>query len=97
VIHFLLSALLIVAASGNLAAREIRGAAPGDFDLYLLSLTWSPGFCASGGTAWQKDQCEAGALRGFLAHGLSPQGERDYPSDCRGQSWPAARPADHCL
>ena len=81
-IRILLAVALIVAASGSLFAREIRGAAPGDFDLYMLSLTWSPGFCASGGAAKQPDQCDAGSRLGFLVHGLWPQGERDYPSDC---------------
>ncbi|CAM5770389.1 Ribonuclease [Labrys miyagiensis] len=81
-IRILLAVALFVAAGGSLAAREIRGAAPGDFDLYLLSLTWSPGFCASGGASRQPDQCDAGSRLGFLVHGLWPQGERDYPVDC---------------
>lgn len=81
-IRFLLAVAMMVAASGNLAASEIRGAAPGDFDLYLLSLTWTPGFCATGGAAKQPGQCDAGARAGFLVHGLWPQGQNDYPSDC---------------
>lgn len=81
-IRLLLAAIVMVAASSGLAAREIRGAAPGDFDLYLLALTWSPGFCATGGAAKQPDQCDMGSRLGFLVHGLWPQGERDYPTEC---------------
>jgi ribonuclease T2 len=77
------SALVVMLAAGtSLAAREIKGAAPGDFDLYRFSLTWSPGFCASGGSAKQPDQCDAGSQPGFLVHGLWPRGERDFLSEC---------------
>lgn len=81
-IRLLLAAILMVAASSGLAAREIRGGAPGDFDLYLLALTWSPGFCATGGATKQPDQCDTGSRLGFLVHGLWPQGERDNPTEC---------------
>ena len=61
-------------------AREFRNASTGDFDLYVLSLTWSPGFCASGGDAKAPEQCASGA--GFLVHGLWPQYDRGYPTNC---------------
>jgi ribonuclease T2 len=82
VIRFLFAVLLMAAAGGELSAREVRGAAPGDFDLYLLSLTWTPGFCASSGGGSGRDQCGHGREPGFLVHGLWPQSERDYPADC---------------
>ena len=62
-----------------------RGASvPGRFDFYVLSLSWSPGFCAIGGDAKSRDQCRRGADIGFTVHGLWPQYERGYPSDCPG-------------
>jgi ribonuclease T2 len=66
-------------------ARESRGAAAGDFDLYLLALSWSPGFCASGGDAKAPDQCAAGTGFGFVVHGLWPQYTQGYPSYCEPQ------------
>ena len=60
---------------------------PGDFDFYVLSLSWSAGFCESPDATRARRQCEAGANLGFVVHGLWPQYERGYPSDCR----PAAR------
>jgi len=57
-------------------------AAPGDFDFYVLALSWSPGFCETGGAAKAPDQCAAGADLGFVAHGLWPQYQHGYPSDC---------------
>jgi ribonuclease T2 len=82
VIRWAAALVVMLAAGTSLAAREIRGAAPGDFDLYRFSLTWFPYFCASGGSAKQPDQCDAGSQLGFLVHGLWPQGERDFPSEC---------------
>jgi ribonuclease T2 len=56
--------------------------APGDFDFYLLTLSWSPGFCATGGASKSPEQCSAGANLGFVVHGLWPQFQHGYPSDC---------------
>ncbi len=66
-----------------------RGASrPGAFDFYVLSLSWSPGFCATGGEEKGKDQCREGADIGFTVHGLWPQYDHGYPSDCRGDTSP---------
>lgn len=60
-----------------------RGASqPGDFDFYVLSLSWSPGFCSTGGMEKAPTQCEPGAGLGFVVHGLWPQYERGFPQDC---------------
>src|ERR1700709_985537 len=40
-------------------ARQPVSVAPGDFDYYVLALSWSPGFCAlSGGR--DRQQCDGG-------------------------------------
>jgi ribonuclease T2 len=69
--------------------QALRTAAntPGDFDFYVLSLSWSPGFCETPAAARVHGQCETGANLGFVVHGLWPQYSRGYPSDCS----PAAR------
>jgi ribonuclease T2 len=65
------------------APPATAGAAPsGDFDFYVLALSWSPGFCATGGAAKAPDQCADGAGLGFVVHGLWPQFQHGYPSDC---------------
>ena len=62
-----------------------RGASRGgDFDFYVLALSWSSGFCATGGADKGKAQCDRGAGLGFVVHGLWPQYERGFPSDCGG-------------
>ncbi len=66
-----------------------RGASrPGDFDFYVLSLSWSPGFCATGGDEKGRDQCRTGSDIGFTVHGLWPQYAHGYPSDCDGTRSP---------
>lgn len=63
--------------------RDGRGGVPGDFDFYVLALSWSPGFCElDGGRGRNREQCAPGANLGFVVHGLWPQYERGYPSDC---------------
>ena len=60
--------------------------APGKFDFYVLALSWSPGFCDTGGGA--KAQCDPGSNLGFVVHGLWPQNEHGFPSDCGGPEAP---------
>jgi ribonuclease I len=67
-------------------ARDGTGT-PGDFDYYVLSLSWSSGFCETPAGERARGQCDAGANLGFVVHGLWPQYEHGYPSDCG----PAAR------
>ncbi|GAB4349907.1 MAG: ribonuclease [Oricola sp.] len=86
-------AALVVAAAALLAACEqestaAEAAAPAlpeaaDFDFFVLALSWSPSYCASEGTHANRQQCGPDAPpRGFVVHGLWPQYERGYPSDC---------------
>lgn len=64
------------------AAAQYRGGQAGDFDFYVLSLSWSPSYCASRSRP-DETQCGMGKRFGFVVHGLWPQYERGFPSDCR--------------
>jgi ribonuclease T2 len=79
-----LAALILASASFEASAQgERRGSAPGDFDFYVLALSWSPGFCAAGGGDDKgRDQCRTGSGLGFVVHGLWPQFDRGFPSEC---------------
>lgn len=55
----------------------------GQFDYYVLSLSWSPTFCALSGDAKGEDQCEPRHDHSFTLHGLWPQHETGWPADCR--------------
>jgi ribonuclease T2 len=63
-------------------AREHQ---PGDFDYYLLALSWSPTYCADVGEERRDPQCSfaGGRPYAFVLHGLWPQYERGWPSNCR--------------
>jgi ribonuclease T2 len=63
------------------------GGTPGNFDFYVLSLSWSSAFCETAAAARARGQCDPGANLGFVVHGLWPQYEHGFPSDCG----PAAR------
>jgi ribonuclease T2 len=58
-----------------------RADVPGDFDFYVLALSWSPTHCDIEGNP-NSPQCRAGTF-GFVVHGLWPQYERGYPENCR--------------
>ncbi len=62
---------------------------PGDFDFYVLALSWSPGFCDTGGAEKARAQCADGADLGFVVHGLWPQYNHGFPEDCGGISSPS--------
>lgn len=61
----------------------------GDFDLYILSLSWSPEYCA----AHRSDvtQCAADKHFGLVVHGLWPQyaSPRLDPASGKEAGWPA--------
>jgi ribonuclease T2 len=56
---------------------------PGEFDFYVLALSWSPSYCASEGPRANKQQCGTNRPFGFVVHGLWPQNEWGYPANCQ--------------
>jgi ribonuclease T2 len=52
------------------------------FDFYVLSLSWSPSYCAADEEEIRSQQCTGGRPYAFVVHGLWPQFERGYPEDC---------------
>ncbi|RWR10160.1 ribonuclease T2 family protein [Paenirhodobacter populi] len=79
-----LTALLTGAAllAGALSAKA-EGERAGQFDYYVMALSWSPGWCATDGRGREAAQCARGSGASFVLHGLWPQNELGYPSDCR--------------
>ena len=53
------------------------------FDYYVLTLSWSPGFCDLGGDEKSPQQCASPSSEGFVVHGLWPNNQRsENPEDC---------------
>ncbi len=79
----LLLAPLPATAQDNVAAAH--DGAPGQFDFYVLSLSWSPSFCAEAaerrGGAAPSLQCGARPYS-FVVHGLWPQYDKGFPEYC---------------
>ena len=63
-------------------AAFAEGERAGDFDYYLMSLSWSPTWCALEGDRRGSPQCDAEADYGWVLHGLWPQYEEGWPSYC---------------
>ena len=81
-----LAASLLVAGASAVGSQEARQNEAGQFDFYVLSLSWSPSFCASaaerhnGGTPSM--QCGARPYS-FVVHGLWPQYVKGFPEYCQ--------------
>jgi len=78
------AALLI--GSFGVQAQDRRQNAPGEFDFYVLALSWSPTFCEQAserGNSGRSQQVQCGGRPfAFVVHGLWPQYERGFPEYC---------------
>lgn len=75
-------ALACLLGGANAPARHHSrsgGGSAGEFDYYLLSLSWSPAFCLDSPDA---AECNGPRRFGFIVHGLWPQGDRNSPQHC---------------
>ena len=75
--------LMTLAALCWAGAARAEGEPAGDFDYYVLSLSWSAAWCALEGDARDDPQCDAGRGLTFVLHGLWPQYLEGWPSYCR--------------
>jgi ribonuclease T2 len=81
----LVFALLVLGplVTGPAAAQDRRQNTPGQFDYFVLALSWSPSFCEqSGDRPSARMQCSARPYS-FVVHGLWPQYERGFPEFCQ--------------
>jgi len=84
----------VAAVAAFLASTVVSGSAqdrrqnePGQFDFYVLSLSWSPSFCdavteRSAESAARQPEC-GDKPYAFIVHGLWPQYERGFPEFCQ--------------
>ncbi|WP_438959607.1 ribonuclease T2 family protein [Nereida sp.] len=70
---------------------QAAGEKSGDFDYYVLALSWSPTWCALEGDARGSEQCADDANFGWVLHGLWPQYNKGWPSYCPTPARAASR------
>ncbi len=91
---FTSAVLMAMLAAGAASAQDRRQNAAGEFDFYVLALSWSPTFCEAaserGNSGRSATQC-AGRPFSFVVHGLWPQYERGFPEYCQRPSPRLAR------
>src|ERR1700760_323395 len=85
----LLALAALIGLSAAASAQDRRQSAPGEFDFYVLSLSWSPSFCEAaserGNGGRSSAQC-GGRPFSFVVHGLWPQYEHGFPEYCQQPS-----------
>lgn len=64
-------------------AARAEGERAGDFDYYVVALSWSATWCTLTGDQRDDPQCDAGRGFDFTLHGLWPNYEEGFPSFCR--------------
>ena len=76
-------AVLLVGAGAS--AQDRRQNQPGQFDFYVLALSWSPSFCEAAGERGTPPHQQCGTARpySFVVHGLWPQYENGFPEFCQ--------------
>ena len=75
----------LVGSADIAAAQDRRQNEPGQFDFYVLALSWSPSFCEAAGERGRDARSSNAAARpySFVVHGLWPQYENGFPEFCQ--------------
>jgi ribonuclease T2 len=83
--RLLISLALAVVSIGMAAAQDRRQNTPGEFDFYVLALSWSPSFCEAAAERGNSGRSQVQCSRpySFVVHGLWPQYERGFPEYCQ--------------
>ena len=86
ILRAIVGILFLSVMGGTVSAQGRHKGEPGQFDFYVLSLSWSPSFCAAaaerGRGRMPALQCGARPFS-FVVHGLWPQYERGFPENCQ--------------
>ena len=78
------AAIALLLATLAATAQDQRRDTPGQFDFYILSLSWSPSFCAAERGRGRAASAQCGVRPySFVVHGLWPQYEKGFPEYCQ--------------
>lgn len=90
-LFFTIPVVLTAFAAVFTAPARAEGEQAGVFDYFVLSLSWSPNWCALEGDAKGSEQCDPSEDFGWVLHGLWPQYHRGWPDYCRTSEAPPTR------
>ncbi|KAA9005272.1 ribonuclease T2 family protein [Histidinibacterium aquaticum] len=85
--------ILSLLVPAPLAAQDRAG----EFDYYVLALSWSANWCALEGDARDSPQCDESRDYGWALHGLWPQYDRGWPDYCETAETPPTRRAAEAM
>jgi ribonuclease T2 len=81
--NLMTGALALGGLASAVSAQSLPPAATAPFDFYVMTLSWSPGFCDTGGEEKSPEQCAVGSGDAFVVHGLWPDNRMNAdPEDC---------------
>lgn len=87
-------ALLILVLTASAFARNRHRSTPqnssGQFDYYLLSLSWAPTYCSEHPND-NSTECRPGEHKAFVLHGLWPQSQSGPPPENCGSARPVSQ------
>ena len=92
--RLLLFVAVLTLCTAHRASAQQVSSPPGQFDYYLLSMSWSPEFCDTLSTLTPEERTrrsgtECSAPHGFVLHGLWPQNDNGtYPANCGSRPGP---------
>jgi len=98
-----LLAWLSFGLSGTSFAKDKKSpttsdAAAGDFDYFLLALSWAPDFCASNPSNRSSAECDPQKHMGLVVHGLWPQYDNGkWPQSCASTPPVASSTVKHMM
>ncbi len=95
-IALLLSIVLVLSALAVAKHKHSEASnadqTPGQFDFYLLTMSWAPEFCATHTSSRSSSECDPSRHYGFIVHGLWPENnDGSYPQAC-APAQPVAQP-----
>jgi ribonuclease T2 len=69
--------------SGYGYGRQSQIYQAGVFDYYVMSLSWSPSYCAGAASGGYDPQCNGPRPFAFVLHGVWPQFDKGWPQNCQ--------------
>src|SRR5664279_256682 len=80
------------------SSSDTSSGSVGQFDYYLLTLSWAPEFCATNTAGRTSAECDPKKHMGLVVHGLWPQYDNGkWPQDCASTPPVASAIVDHIM